>query len=68
MHPLSFQAVCKVQLCGRSGDGEAADFGERPSTARKHRGRETSPISGVVNPGMRHVDFAMSLPHVTVLP
>lgn len=31
----------------------AADFGEQCSTARKRGGRETNPLSGVVNPGRR---------------
>lgn len=31
----------------------AADFGEQCSTARKRGGRETNPLSGVMNPGRR---------------
>lgn len=42
----------EVWLRGRGVLG-AADFGEQPITARKRGGRETSPLSGVVNPGRR---------------
>lgn len=47
--PSEQRARCSFVAEG--GDGEAAGFREQPNTVRKHRGRETSPISRVVNPG-----------------